>query len=361
MLQLQGYRRDVDTPPSEENNGGTASQTDLTTNTVTAMQAELQRLISENRDLKDKLLAEQTKFDVNFFKDDNEKVKYYTGLPDYCTLDVLYKYIEPYIPHHSSSVLSKFQQLVLALIKLRLNLSHIDLGQKFGLNKSSSSRIFLNMIDVLHFRLSPLVYWPEREQLRETMPMCFRVHFGNKVAVIVDCFEVFIERSSSLTARASTWSSYKHNNTVKFLIGIAPQGLVSFISRGWGGRTSDKHVMEHCGILKRLNPGDIVLADRSFDIADSVGMMGAELKIPTFTRGKSQLSAADVEKTRRTANVRIHVERVIGSLRQKYTILQSTLPIDYVMGSDGRITTLDKIATVCCGLTNMCPSVVPFQ
>jgi len=121
--------------------------------------------------------------------------------------------------------------------------------------------------------------------------------------------------------------------------------------------------MEHCGILNKLNPGDIVLADRGFDIADSVGMMGAELKIPTFTKGKKQLSGEDVEKTRRIANVRIHVERVIGSLRQKYAILQSTLPIDYVITSreNSCATTLDKISTICCALTNMCPSVVPFQ
>lgn len=33
----------------------------------------------------------------------------------------------------------------------------------------------------------------------------------------------------------------------KYLIGIAPQGVVTFISEGWGGRVSDKHIMEHAG------------------------------------------------------------------------------------------------------------------
>ena len=36
------------------------------------------------------------------------------------------------------------------------------------------------------------------------------------------------------------------------------------------------------------------------------------------------------EETRKIANVRIDVERVIGAIRQKYTILQSTLPIHYL-------------------------------
>ncbi len=54
-------------------------------------------------------------------------------------------------------------------------------------------------------------------------------------------------------------------------------------------------------------------------------MMQASLHITEFTKGHSQLSAMEV-----IANVRIHVERVIGMIRQKYSILQSTLPIHYV-------------------------------
>ena len=41
----------------------------------------------------------------------------------------------------------------------------------------------------------------------------------------------------------------------------------------------------------------------------------ANLSITAFTKGKNQLDPVDVEKTRGIANVRIHVERVIGFLR----------------------------------------------
>ena len=41
--------------------------------------------------------------------------------------------------------------------------------------------------------------------------------------------------------------------------------------------------------------------------------MQATLHIPSFTRGCSQLSPMDVEATRKLANVRIHIERVIGA------------------------------------------------
>ena len=55
------------------------------------------------------------------------------------------------------------------------------------------------------------------------------------------------------------------------------------------------------------------------------------------------------------------MERVIGLVRQKYTILSSTIPIDLVMIKDDEgFTTMDKIAHVCCSLVNLCESVVDF-
>ena len=49
--------------------------------------------------------------------------------------------------------------------------------------------------------------------------------------------------------------------------------------------------------------------------------------------------------------MRIHVERVIGRLRQKYSILSSTIPIDFVKTDESTtVTTLDKMVNVGCAL-----------
>jgi hypothetical protein len=72
------------------------------------------------------------------------------------------------------------------------------------------------------------------------------------------------------------------------MIGITPQGVISFILSGYGGRASDKMITENCGFLNKLLPGDLVLADRGFDISESVGVMCAEVHIPAFTKGKKQ-------------------------------------------------------------------------
>ena len=329
--------------------------------TTSQVDSELQKLLTENIELKEKTTS--MKHTEEAFRGKDEKVKYYTGLPSFLTLMALFNFVEKFIPSgKGTSPLSKFEKLVLVLMRLRLNLPPIqDLAYRFGVSKSSVSRIFLSLIHVLYIRLKPLIYWPTREELQCTIPNEFRQYFGRKVAVIIDCFEIFIERPSNLAARAHTWSTYKHHNTVKFLIGITPQGSVSFISSAWGGRTSDKYITDHCGFLNKLLPGDLVLADRGFDIAESVGLVCAEVKIPSFMKGKSQLSPLHLEHTRKIAHVRIHVERVIGLVRNKYTILQDTIPVDFLVSDNEDVPVIDKIVTVACGLVNMCESVVSFD
>ena len=106
------------------------------------------------------------------------------------------------------------------------------------------------------------------------------------------------------------YSQYKHHNTVKFLTRITPQGSISFIS--------DLLRTLHCGLLENLIPGDLLLADRGFNIQEAVGVYCAEVKVPPFTKGKPQFSRMEVDTARELAHVRrIHVERVIGMLRQK--------------------------------------------
>ena len=165
---------------------------------------------------------------------DDDKVAFYTGLPTLKLLDALYGHIAPRITRRSLT-LTNYQELVMVLMRLRLDIPYRDLAYRFGVSISTVSRIFLSWLTTMEIRLSPLIYWPEREELWQTMPQCFQYSFGKKTTVIIDCFEVFIEKPTNLLARAQTFSSYKHHNTVKVLIGITPQGSISFVSKAWGG------------------------------------------------------------------------------------------------------------------------------
>ena len=58
-----------------------------------------------------------------------------------------------------------------------------------------------------------------------------------------------------------------------------------------------KFLTENCGILGKLKPGDLVMADRGFTIQESVWFQHAEFAIPAFTKGKDQLDPIDVEES----------------------------------------------------------------
>ena len=295
-------------------------------------------------------------------RNDDIKVQYYTGLPSYEILEIVFEFVTVGLPDSfATSSCSVFNQFLMVLMRLRLNAGIQDLGYRFDVHPSTVCRYFSKWLDVLYTKLHVFINWPDRDNLLKTIPMVFRKAFRS-CAVIIDCFEVFIERPTSLKARAQTWSNYKKHNTAKFLIGITPQGSVSFISKGWGGRVSDVHLTENSGLLCHLLPGDIVLADRGFTIEESVGLLCAEVKHPPFTRGKPQLIKLEVDTSRQLSQVRIHVERVIGAARQKYMILQSILPISMITCTgDDNLSPIDKAVIICCALYNDCSSVVPFN
>lgn len=304
--------------------------------------------------------VKQFSFGAESFTDDN-KLLYYTGIPFIGLLNIILKHLNSGSTKLSqiSNTLDSFQILVLVLMKLRLSTTFRGLGYRFGVTERSASIIFQKSIILMHDFLHRFVHWPSREELLNSVPQCFLDTFGRKVAVIIDCFEIAIQKPASLKARAETFSQYKQKNTVKYLIGIAPCGAVTFISEGWGGRTSDKHITENSGMLDLLEPGDIVLADRGFTVTTEVGLRYAVLKTPAFTEGKPQLSPKAIEESRKVSSVRIHVERVIGTLRNKFKLLNGPIPVTLLKCKHNGNSLLDYTVTVCCALANMCDSVVP--
>lgn len=297
------------------------SGTDVAVQTEMSME-DIQLLEQQCISLNERLYAariekEELEISENSLRSCERKVTFYTGMANFTVLLAVFQLLESTVSHGINNSLSKFQEFILFMMKIKVNLHNTDLAFRFNISEATVSRIFDKWLHGAYCRLKSQITWPGREALQRTMPQTFFDSFESNVSVIIDCFEIKIERPSSLVSRSETWSTYKGSNTAKFLIGIAPQGVVTYISDGWGGRVSDKHITEHCGLLDNLVPGDVVLADRGFNIEDSVGFYCARLHVPAYTKGKKQLSPEDVEKTRKLANVRIHVERVIGLIRNK--------------------------------------------
>ena len=74
---------------------------------------------------------------------------------------------------------------------------------------------------------------------------------------------------TSYRTQSAMFLKYKHH-TAKGLIGIAPSGAIAIVSNLYGGRSSDKQITNHCGILKLLEKGDSLMKDRGFDIVNDL-------------------------------------------------------------------------------------------
>ena len=311
-----------------------------------ALKRELYATQEENKHLKEQL--KQSKFGFDSIKDTNAKIFFFTGLQ---SLQMVMWLLD--IVKRSTLVLkgglSWENHLLLVLMKVRLGLTNRDLAYRFGLPFSTVSKILRDWIPMLSSIVKPFIMWPSKDAVRANMPKCFKPKFRN-CRCIIDCTEIFIERTHNLKARAETWSNYKHQNTMKYLIGITPAGAISFLSSGWGGRASDKVITLDSGFLGKLEHGDEILADRGFLVREDLASVGATLRIPSFTKGKSQLPGSCVDTSRQLSRVRIHVERVIGQLKT-FKILNTVIPIS-------QVDMLDDILTICAGLTNLRGAVV---
>lgn len=77
------------------------------------------------------------------------------------------------------------------------------------------------------------------------------------------------------------------------MIGIAPNGVITFACKLYPRSISDEKIVADCGVLNILQPGDLILADKGFLISDLPS--GVNLNIPPFLVSP-QFSPSEVEK-----------------------------------------------------------------
>ena len=229
-------------------------------------------------------------------------------------------------------------------MQLKAGLFVQGLTNRFDISTSLLSRICITWINLLYVELKDIFPFPTQELVRKNMPQEFAQYATTRI--ILDCTELFIQRPSAMLAQSETWSDYKHHNTWKWLVGVTPNGQVSFLSDLWGGRVSDKQITRESGVLGLLEPGDNVMVDCGFDISNIVPN-GVTVNMPPFLAGRDQMTAAETEETMSIASVLIHVERAIGRIKT-YHILDGTLPNTLSPYAT-------QIAVVCGLLTNFLP------
>lgn len=317
------------------------------------------------------------KFNLSSFKNSDDKVKHFTGLPTFTALNIVFDFTKNGIITYSSTM-TKEETFLLVLIRLRLNICFKTLGFLFGVCASTACKYFYSGLYSLYQQLKGLIKWPSQQMLENNTPAKFSKAFGRPITIIIDCFEIFTEKPGTKDAVVKMYSSYKHHYTAKVLIGITPFGSISFVSKPYTGRTSDKFITENSSFLDNIKSGsciflytwyiffnlisqisgDLVLADRGFTIKKSIEDKGADLRVPDSSSKKRQLSSTSIERTRALASIRNEVERDIGALRGKYQVLNGPVPITMMEHYHNGQNVLHMVLVVCCSLINLCPTII---
>ncbi|XP_064467669.1 uncharacterized protein LOC135378546 [Ornithodoros turicata] len=240
--------------------------------------------------------------------------------------------------------------LLLFLMKMKMGISFTALAALFAVHRSTASRIFYRVLEVLTTSTKGWIYTPPPDVRQAMMPECFKLHYP-KCKYIIDCTEIKTETPATVEQQRALFSRYKGTFTLKFLVGIVPSGQIAFVSHAYGGRTSDSEVTVHSKFLDLVEHGDLVLSDKGFpSIRSTVEGKNAILVMPPFALGNLQFSKEEVEDTYCIASVRIHVERAIQRIKV-YNILNNRVPVSL-------IPSMSDIFHICCVLANFQPPII---
>lgn len=135
-----------------------------------------------------------------------------------------------------------------------------------SIDKSYVREIFTTFIQLMYvtFRDMQEFIFPERAHLSKFLPKVFKTM--KKIRCVVDCTEFRVECSRNFARQGNTFSSYKHTNTFKCLIAVTPNGGACFVSDLLEGDIDDVQIFKESGLMKHLQPHDVVLADRGFTV-----------------------------------------------------------------------------------------------
>ena len=182
------------------------------------------------------------------------------------------------IPEHSLFILkllsneiklTRFRELtkedivMLVLRRIKLAESYQILSTEFEISCSRAITIFHTFLPNIATNLRQLIVTPSSDSISKLLPISFLSNFS-KVESIIDCFEIEIQKPSDAVWQALTWSEYKGANALKYLVSITPNGIINFVSDGFGGRISDIEITVQSGYLDLIRSGSHIMADRGF-------------------------------------------------------------------------------------------------
>jgi hypothetical protein len=213
------------------------------------------------------------------------------------------------------------EQLLVAVIWLRVYPIHTVLGFLFGVSGETVGRLLKRWLPVLAQAGRDTMRLPDpgrkRRQSLDTL-----LADTPELAVIVDTFEQRVQRPRERAAADGYYSGKKRQHTLKSQVAVDEHtGQIVDVAESVPGPSADMTVLKESGLLARLPLGVGTLGDLAYVGLHKVAAGGLGAAPRRKPRGKPR-PPEDVIYNQAFARRRVTVEHTIGRLRRYQALTQ---------------------------------------
>ena len=281
------------------------------------LEAELDKAKRDLKNLEERLQYKTRCYTVIELSDDVVRME--TGLPTKEVFEIVarhalrFKDSITYFAGWKVESISFEDQIFITLMKVRQNYTNLHLAQVFNWSVATVANIITAFIHVLRdiFSNDIMTSIPSRDKNKLSAPSSFS-QYGS-CRIVIDCTDIEVAVPGLMSIQNVTYSSYRGMHSFEVIVGVAPNAVITYVSKLYPGSISDKAIVQESGLLNDLTPGDLVLADKGFLIQDIVPR-GVSVNIPPFLNNGT-LTESEAKATKAIARCRIHAERASARLK----------------------------------------------
>lgn len=174
--------------------------------------------------------------------------------------------------------------IILFFIKIKTNLPFVVIGTLFHKNRHTISNYFYYILPIFRQALGGALYWPCTEEIRANFPVSFLPFPSTRI--MLGSFEIKIPNLKCTTCKAEYETGAEIvtcAETLKFMIGVTPAGIICFISKAYCGNLTDAEIFIEENILEKyafqFNVDSIMVA-KGFQIQEQCRTAGISIIRP---------------------------------------------------------------------------------
>jgi hypothetical protein len=150
----------------------------------------------------------------------------------------------------------------------------------------------------------------------------------DKVAVVLDCTYVYIQKGSNNVFQRASYSGHKHRSLLKPFMVVSPDGHIidalGLFEANVNGATIARNIGPQLRII--LEEGDVCVVNRGFrDAVSHLTALGLDVRMPE-SNSSHQLTVDQANRTRLVTKCRSIVEVINGHLKQCFRYFDKVWP-----------------------------------